>query len=196
MTVRVTLDDGTAVSLRPAVPADAEPLAAFWRLLSAESRYSRFFTSTPPTITMARRVTAVNDTRQCTWVARIADRADDRIIGESHYVAIGNRLATVGIAVTVADGFQGRGLGSVLLEAAAVTARNRAHRWATAEVLTANVTMRGMLQRRGALVEAGDDHAVVRASFALPRTSDAVRPSDLHRRIAVLAARTRRPHAA
>jgi GNAT superfamily N-acetyltransferase len=94
--------------LRRATLADAAALLALYEGLGAESRYRRFFRATPRYDAGLRRHITEVDT-SLVWVAFDGDRC----VGEARVVT-SPRQPCGDLAVTVADDFQGRGLGSRL----------------------------------------------------------------------------------
>jgi len=74
--------------------------------------------------------------------------ADGTTVGIAHYI----RLPQTGmaeLAVAVADQWQGRGLGSLLLHRIAARARAAGIRWLTVECLASNTAIAGLLRPLG-----------------------------------------------
>jgi GNAT superfamily N-acetyltransferase len=94
--------------LRRATTDDADALLALYEGLGAESRYRRFFRATPRyDAGLQRHITDVASS--LVWVAFDGDRC----VGEARVVS-STRQPCGDLAVTVADDYQGRGLGSRL----------------------------------------------------------------------------------
>ena len=145
------LDDGTEILFRPIRPDDAARLERlFWRL-SPESLYRRFFTPmTRPSQRMITRLTNVDYVDRLAIVAVIADE----IVGVARYDRIAP-LAPPGVrvnpgdaeaAVIVEDAWQGRGIATRLLWRLTAAARRRGITAFTAEVLSSNRPMLGLLR--------------------------------------------------
>src|SRR5512138_3454355 len=133
---RLVLRDGSVASVRAANAEDAAALAEFFRRLSDESRMLRFFTAgEPPAAVVARLSDSSDPARALTLVA---ERAAG-IIATASYIAIGPDSAEVAFAV--ADGFQGKGLGTALLERLAAAAAARGFRRFEATTLAHNNRM-------------------------------------------------------
>lgn len=152
------LDDGTEVLFRPIRTDDAERLERlFWRL-SPESLYRRFFTPmTRPNQRMITRLTTVDYVDRLALVAVI----NDEIIGVARYDRIA-ALAPPAVrvdrgdaeaAVIVEDAWQGRGIATRLLWRLTAAARQRGIAAFTAEVLSSNRPMLGLLRELSGQVE-------------------------------------------
>ena len=109
----VVLRDGSTVHVRPIRPDDAARLLELLRGLSAESRALRFFgtTSDSALAAYAERAVAVDYVRRFGLIATVG--AAERVVGHACYDATTDSHAEV--AFTVADEYQGRGLGTILL---------------------------------------------------------------------------------
>ena len=114
----VVLADGRPVHVRPIRPEDADELVRFHDSLSERTVYLRFFAPYPHlTERDISRFTHVDHADRVALVATVGDR----IIGVGRYETVSP--GTAELAFTVHDEHQGRGLGSVLLEHLAATAR-------------------------------------------------------------------------
>jgi GNAT superfamily N-acetyltransferase len=115
----VRLRDGAAILIRPVAPEDADQLRAGFAHLGAVSRYRRFLTE-------VERLTPVqvSELTEADHASREVMAAVDAVTGEgvgvAHYAREG-RVAH--FAITVLDGWQGRGVGTALLERLAARAR-------------------------------------------------------------------------
>ena len=143
----VVLRDGSTVRIRPVRPDDEERLLAFFRALSDTSRAQRFFSPTTDTvlIDMARRETAIDYVRRFGLVATTGP--EERIVGHALYAALDDEHAEVAFAV--ADEYQGRGLGTILLGHLAEVAAAHGIRVFDAFVLPGNLKMLEMFRESG-----------------------------------------------
>jgi len=132
----VVLSDGATAHLRPIQPADTRRLVDFYGRVSDESKYFRFF-APYPTLSEAdiRRFTTVDYADRVALILLIGAE----MIAVARYDRIDAMQAEV--AFLVEDAHQGRGIGSVLLEHLAQTARERGVRRFVAEVLPQNHRM-------------------------------------------------------
>ena len=113
----VVLRDGSVAHLRPITPADAEAVRRFHAGQSDESIYMRFFA--PLRQLRDRDVTRFTNVDYVDRAALVAT-VRGQIIGIGRYDRITPTSAEV--AFNIADSFQGKGIGSVLLEHLAVIA--------------------------------------------------------------------------
>ena len=113
------LPDGLAVTIRPLLPSDREELAAGFETLSKESRRRRFFT---PDLVLDDRdldyLTELDQKDHVALAALVHDGAP-RGVAVGRYVRLPDDPCTAEVAVTVLDEFQGRGIGTMLLQALA-----------------------------------------------------------------------------
>jgi GNAT superfamily N-acetyltransferase len=109
----VHLPGGERVTVRMARPADAEMLQAYVRELSVSARYNRFFGALrelpPAEIT---RITHMNQPSRATLIAEIGG-SEPIMIGELRYVVLSD--AACEFAISVAEGWRGKGIGSLML---------------------------------------------------------------------------------
>jgi len=115
-----TMVGGVRVSLRLLQPGDSELIRAFFRRLSSETVYRRFLSPvTAPNDALLKRLVDID---HCDREALIA--LDHRgIVGVARYGTAPDDSHDV--AVVVADEWQGRGLGTLLMRRLAHIARSR-----------------------------------------------------------------------
>lgn len=132
---------GQRILLRPARISDEQLLHDMFYALSDESLYQRFFSAT-------RQIprSSVLDLCDCdyettmTILAVVSGRAGERVIGAARYeMDPKTRLADAQFVVI--DEFQGRGIGSQLVQRLEYIARERNIRGFTVDVLSANAAM-------------------------------------------------------
>jgi RimJ/RimL family protein N-acetyltransferase len=160
-TKRVTLRDGTTVTLRPIRPEDEPGLIAFHARLSPETAFQRFHAALPrlPTnwahflanVDYDRRMAIVAlDGGQFIAVARY-DRSEAAEEAE--------------VAIVVQDQWQERGLGTILLTELLGYAEARGIRRFRAYVLADNYRMLDMVSRVGQVLERHTDSGVISVVF-------------------------------
>jgi len=134
------LPDGAQVLLRPIRAEDKRMLADGLRRLSPESVQRRFLT---PKRSFSRAelryLTEVDGRDHVALVAESPAEPARRLIAVGRFVRLRDDPEAAEVAITVADDFQGRGLGSILGEHLAHSARNRGIRRFTATMSSQNV---------------------------------------------------------
>ncbi len=142
----VRLRDGSRVRLRPGRGAeDRKLLLRGFERLSPESRYRRFLMPTRElSPDMVRYLTEVDHHDHEAIIA--TDEAHREGLGVARYVRDPNRPDTAEVAVTVIDDWQGRGLGTLLLETLSARARQEGIQSFTALMLATNVPMMDVLR--------------------------------------------------
>lgn len=143
----VTLRDGSAVWIRPIRPDDAKRLIEFYERLSQHTAYQRFFTVMkrfPPD--WAKLLAAVDYHGRLALVAECEGPQGRELIGVGRYEPTA-RADTVEVAFVVQDGWQNRGLGTILLQDILGAARARGVRRFCAYVLADNTRMLDLLRR-------------------------------------------------
>lgn len=140
----VCLRDGSAVLIRQVQPGDAALLADGFARLSAESRRLRFLTG-KPTLTPAELRYFTDIDHHDHEALGALDPVDGRGLGVARYFRRAEDPAGAEVAVTVIDEWQGRGLGSELLNRLADRARQEGIGHFTALVAADNSAVRGLL---------------------------------------------------
>jgi acetyltransferase len=133
----IRLRDGRAVRVRPIRPEDVGRETRFVDGLSERSRYQRFMGYLPHlTPRMLARFTQLDYDRELALVA----------IWEGEFIAVGRYApnqdgVTAEFALTVADAWQGKGLGQALLQRLCEAARAAGYEALVGEILQANREM-------------------------------------------------------
>ncbi len=138
------LTDGRAVVLRPAGPDDVPAITELYLGLSSESFYHRFHAGQPAPRLVAQLASLANGAA-CLVAVLPADPG--RLVAEARYVPMSP--GTAELALTVADGYQGTGLGHLLLDALVERAHADGLDRLRAVVLLENIPMLRLLQRYG-----------------------------------------------
>jgi acetate---CoA ligase (ADP-forming) len=115
------LRDGTTATIRVAQPIDKEAMAKFFASLSQESNIHRFFSGSRPNDRLIESFCDNADPRArlTLVVTRLMEKNLD-IIAACSYMA--RDQTTAEIAMAVGDRFQGKGIGTLLLERLALVA--------------------------------------------------------------------------
>lgn len=120
------LPDGSTVLLRPVVPDDKERLREGLRQLSPRSRYLRFFSSVDHlTDRQLEYLTNPDQVNHVAWGA--VDPADPvhHGLGIARFVRLEEEPTAAEMAIAIADDFQNRGLGKILMGVLYLQARER-----------------------------------------------------------------------
>ncbi|MEU7138681.1 GNAT family N-acetyltransferase [Nocardia sp. NPDC046473] len=161
----ILASDGGVVRLRPITPDDADALQEFHAALSDRTRYLRYFGPYPRISPKDLYRTTHVDYHDRVGLVLVLGTA---IIAVGRYEGldrVGRRSAEV--AFVVADGHQGRGLGSILLEHLAGAAAENKIETFVAEVLAENTTMVTVFRDAGYQVERSRDGSVLHLEFAI-----------------------------
>jgi len=161
----VRLANGDWVRLRPIRPDDAPRLIAAYGRLSTLSAYHRFFTvmkRLPPD--WAKVFATVDFKRRLAIVAEHDTPEGSDIIGVGRYEP-GDADDTVELAFTVEDGWQGLGLGAILLDAVLRAGEARGIHRFRAYVLADNSRMLKLLDGRTDVIERRLEDGVVALLF-------------------------------
>ena len=147
--VEVTLRDGTRVTIRPIGPQDAQREQAFVRGLSPESRYFRFMTTLRElSPEMLDRFTHPDPVRELALVALVDEGGAPKQVGVARCAA-GAASQGCEFAIVVADAYQGRGLGTRLMQELIARARACGVPRIEGLVLAANHAMLELMQALG-----------------------------------------------
>ncbi|MGO8687468.1 MAG: GNAT family N-acetyltransferase [Candidatus Dormibacteria bacterium] len=178
------LIDGAAVSIRPLRPDDDAALRDFFGALSSESMRLRYF-STRPGMTDAEiaRLTA-------------SDPASHVHLGAFHtgrVVGVGDSIVSAPgeaeVAFVVSDDFQGRGIGSLLLEYLAELGRAAGITRFRAETMAENLRMLDVFRHAGFIERVGTpESGVVGVSLDITDTRGVRAASGERERLASVAA--------
>lgn len=170
--MRVQLRDGTPAVIRPIEPGDKQRLQAGLRLLSPRSRYLRFHAGVGQlTDEQLRYLTEVDGRDHVAWVALNPDEPDEPGMGVGRYVRLRDEPDVAEAAVTVADRYQGRGLGTLLLGMVARSAVENGIRTLRHHVLAENESMLGLLADLPATCSE-EGQGVYRVDVSLPADPD------------------------
>jgi GNAT superfamily N-acetyltransferase len=140
----IVLRDGAHVRVRQGHRSDRELLLRGFKRLSPESRYRRFLA---PTVELSEpTVHYLTEIDHHEHEAMIAlDEETGEGVGVARYVRDHDHPDTAEVAVTVIDDWQGRGVGTLLLEVISARARAEGITHFTALILAANKEMMDLL---------------------------------------------------
>ncbi|HZA10098.1 GNAT family N-acetyltransferase [Mycobacterium sp.] len=167
--IPVRARDGTELFLRPVLPGDGVRVIKGRVWFSPDTLYRRFLSVRTPNEALLTYLSEVDYVDHFVWVA--TDGADGSIVGDARYVRGTDDPTCAEVAFTVADAYQGRGIGSLLFGALAIAAHvGGIHRF-HAEVLSDNTPARTLLDRLAADWE-HDEPGVVTTTVDVPDPND------------------------
>ncbi len=166
--IPVRTRDGAELLLRPVLPGDSERTLQGHVRFSSETLYRRFMSARVPSPALMDYLAEVDYVDHFVWVMTDHDGnpvADARFVRDDHDPAVAE------IAFTVADAYQGRGIGSFLIAALSVAARAAGVEKFSGRMLADNVAMRTIMDHYGAFWER-DDVGVVTTVVDVPEVHD------------------------
>ena len=165
----VVLRDGSTVRIRVMRPSDEAGLRGLLTSLSEESRWLRFYSLQNSSALAAEAHREANLDHAFGLIACSGD--DERVVGHAFYVAVNDKQAEV--AFTIANDFQGRGLGSILLCQLAEVASANGIEVFEAEVVAANHAMLHVFRASGFPIEVSANIGQLRVVFPTSFTDEA-----------------------
>jgi len=190
---RAILADGSSIRIRAIVPQDREKLLGHFRRLSPESAYFRFM-APKKRLTDADldRFTILDYVRNFGLAATLLERNDERFIGVGRYAALGGEHPdNAEVAFAVEDEYQGRGVGTLLLEHLGRIARANGISRLEADVLFSNTLMLEVFARSGFVISQSTESGVVRVWFAIEETEQFLNQSLYREKLAAAASVSR-----
>lgn len=175
--VELTLRSRQNVWVRPVRPDDAGELQRAFALLSDLSRYQRFLTGTPRlTDDMASFFSTVDHKDHEALVA-LPTQSSREIIGVARFIRYAKNGDEADLAITVADQWHGKGLGSGLLDLLSTRAREENVRRFTVDMLATNTAVRALVSAAGGHTEVDDGsliagHIDLTDPIVVPLTGD------------------------
>ncbi|MBO0679326.1 GNAT family N-acetyltransferase [Mycolicibacterium sp. S2-37] len=146
--IPVRVADGSQLFLRPVLPGDNERTVNGPVEFSSETLYRRFQSARRPTPRLMAYLFEVDYADHFVWV--MTDGIDGPVVADARFVRDEHDPTTAEVAFMVGDDYQGRGLGTFLMNALIVTARDDGVQRFTARVLTDNMPMRRIFDKLGA----------------------------------------------
>jgi acetyl coenzyme A synthetase (ADP forming)-like protein len=178
------LRDGESVGLRAIRPDDKARVLVLFDELSSRSVYYRFFqTKQQLTDEELRYFTELDFIRNVALVVTLQADGAEQIIGIGRYIGLteaGRPVPRAEVAFEVADQYQGRGIGTLLLEHLAAIARANSIDTFEAHVLGENNRMLQVFDTSGFSVQRSLASGVFHVSFPTTETEQ-VRAASLER---------------
>jgi acetyl coenzyme A synthetase (ADP forming)-like protein len=167
----VVLRDGSTVRIRPARPDDLARVQDYLLGLSPETRRLRFWTVAVNIGELAEKIVDV-DYRDHLTLLVLRGGDDGTMIGGAQYSRMDEGRAEIGMSV--ADEWQGKGIGSILLGQLAQAAGERGVTIFVAEVLPENHGMIGLFRESGFPLSIRALPGAIEVEFPVSLTEDAV----------------------
>ena len=168
----VVLRNGASVRLRPISPDDAPRLMALCHRLSPRTVYQRFFSPRRLRPEEAYAFANVDYRERMALVAEVDTGQEPDLIGVARY-GMAKEAAMADIALVVEDGWQGLGLGPILLKEILHAGAQRGIRHFRADVLTENRRALRLLARHTNIAQSTTSDGVTRITFSGSETSGA-----------------------
>jgi GNAT superfamily N-acetyltransferase len=150
------LPSAESVRVRQLVPTDVARVQAFLDGLSLESRYNRFLAPRRLRPGEVARLSSPRPGTEFAVAAMVTVDGRESIAGVARYAATAEP-DSVEVAVTIADAWQGNGLGRMLLADVVTQAQRQGYARATGVLLATNVGMQNLALRLGFSLRASDE---------------------------------------
>jgi CRP-like cAMP-binding protein len=162
--IPIRVRDGTRLMLRPVLPGDDQRTMHGHIQFSSETLYRRFMTARVPSPALLHYLAEVDYVDHFVWV--MTDGSDP--VADARFVRDEDDPKMAEIAFTVADAYQGRGIGSFLISALSIAARIDGVERFSARMLSDNAPMRAIMDHYGAVWER-EDVGVITTVIDVPR---------------------------
>ncbi|HEX2443749.1 MAG TPA: GNAT family N-acetyltransferase, partial [Vicinamibacterales bacterium] len=178
----VVLRDGSTLTLRPGREEDVPALLDFFNALSPQSTYQRFMGYSKLTQDRVRRLAAADPAIGYSLVGE----CNHRIVAAAGYYRT-DHPDRAEVAFAIADGMQGRGIGTRMLDRLADVARAQGIRAFEADTLGDNRKMMDVFVDSGYELKRRIDGSVVHFALSLDRTPDLLEKAARRSQIAATA---------
>jgi len=169
--VDVILRDGSTLRLRPPARKDADALVRFFAELSDQSLYQRFHGHPSVDADLVAPDLEPDWTERGALIGAVATDDGERVVSLASYVRLRDREAAE-VAFAVADGYQGRGIGTRLLEQLAERAAEQGIARFVAEVIADNRPMLRVFSEAGFSLSRTLLGGVVEVTFPIAATAN------------------------
>ena len=144
------LNDGSHVLIRSLRPQDREREKAFIENLSPATRHQRFLGEIKEVgEQLLNQLMDVGTPQRVAYVALVHDNGELREVGISRYAQVDEQPSHCEFAVTIADEWQGKGLGALLMQHLIDEARNNGFQQMYSVDSAANYSMRRLAKQLG-----------------------------------------------
>jgi GNAT superfamily N-acetyltransferase len=152
--VHTTLDDGTPTLIRPLRPEDKNDILNGFEKISPHSRYLRYSSAGSKLTSDDLETLTCTDEKRCLALGA-ADLSKQGMhgMGVARYILSDDDPDSAEIAMVILDEYQGRGLGSLMLDLLITIARKNGFQSLCGYVLPENRSMLRMLRRVSAIIK-------------------------------------------
>ena len=183
---RLILRDGTTATLRPARPEDRAAMADFFARLSPASRIQRFFSQAPPSAALIESFCENSDPHAALNLIVLRTLTEEpQIVAAGSYIVKAPNCAEIALAVE--DKFQGRGIGTLLLERLALVAATNGIRRFWAVTSFENQAMLDVFCDSGFPCQRKTEAGDVEVDLSLLPSKSTVESAELRDRVATAA---------
>jgi acetyl coenzyme A synthetase (ADP forming)-like protein len=165
----VVLKDGSSMSLRPIRSDDIEPWLAFVSRISPRTKYLRFHSLPKLGREDAVRFCTVDYNNAFAFVALVRSGKEEKIVAIGRYYRLPRRHAAE-VAFAIEDAYQGKGIGTKLMEWLAKVARDHGIRIFEADVLAENREMMSVFRDYGFHITTELEAGVFHVKFPISPT--------------------------
>jgi acetyl coenzyme A synthetase (ADP forming)-like protein len=169
--VDVILRDGSTLRLRPPVSDDGDALVRFFAELSDQSLYLRFHGHPSVDARLVAHDLEPDWVERGALLGAVATDDGERVVTLASYVRL-REPEVAEVAFAVADGYQGRGIGTRLLEQLAARAAKEGIARFVAEVIAENQPMLRVFSEAGFSVSRTRSGGIVEVTFPIAATAD------------------------
>ena len=156
-----TAADGVVVIIRPIRAADLALEQEFVNGLSASTGYQRLMSVRRPSLDELRRFTDIDPERESALIATTLVQGKDRQIAVARYVKDDSAPGVAEFAIVLSDDWQGRGLGTRLLQSLIDAARRDGLQRLVGTTLSVNSGMLRLAHKLGFKSAADPESATV-----------------------------------
>ncbi len=168
--VDVILRDGSTLRLRAPVRGDSDALVRFFAELSDQSLYLRFHGHPSVDARLVQLELEPDWAEHGALLGAVATDDGERVVALASYARLRDRDSAE-VAFAVADGYQGRGIGTRLLEQLAARAARQGITRFIAEVIADNRAMLRVFSEAGFTVSRTVAGGVVEVTFPIAKTA-------------------------
>jgi acetyl coenzyme A synthetase (ADP forming)-like protein len=181
----VLLKDGSRMLLRPIRRNDTEAWLAFLSGISPRTKYLRFHSLPKLTMEDAVRFCTVDYTNTFAFVAEVQGDNRQDIVAIGRYIRLPKK-SSAEVAFLIDDSFQGKGIGTKLMESLANVARENGINTFEAEVLAENKEMMTVFRDYGFHITSELQEGVYDVRFPIARTKRVLKKEEERERISTV----------